>query len=148
MREDGWHENPSNLTGNSIKWLPKICAMYNTNCLFPECLNEHRGQKENYGRPFVSNQKFMRRICKTAGVKHFGFHATRHLSSSILHKLGYGVRDIQPILRHKSPRTTELYLQRLGLEDVRKTPENLPISSKKTEVMAFNEMLGTGKSGV
>jgi hypothetical protein len=35
-----------------------------------------------------------------------------------------------------------------GLEDVRKTLENLPISSKKAEVIAFDEMLGTGKSGV
>ncbi len=112
------------------------------------CLNEHPGQKENYGHPFISNQKFMRRICKKAGVEPFGFHAIRHLSSSILHRLGYGVRDIQPILRHKSPRTTELYLRRLGLEDVRETLESLPVSSIKAEILAFDKMLGNGQSGV
>jgi integrase len=104
------------------------------------CLNEHPGQKKNYGRPFVNNQKFMRRICKKANVKHFGFHAIRHLSSSILYALGYRVRDIQPILRHKSPRTTELYLGRLGLENVRETLENLPVSPDKAKVIAFDRM--------
>jgi integrase len=111
------------------------------------CLNEHPGQKSNYGRPFVSNQKFMRRICEKASVKHFGFHAIRHLSSTILHGLGYRVREIQPILRHKSPRTTELYLRRLGLEDIRETLENLPVSSKKAEVIEFDKTLDTGESG-
>jgi hypothetical protein len=36
----------------------------------------------------------------------------------------------------------------LGLEYLRKTLENLPISSKKAEVIAFDKMHGTGKSGV
>jgi integrase len=110
------------------------------------CLNEHPGQKNNYGRPFVSNQKFMRRICKKAGVKHFGFHAIRHLSSTILYGLGYRVRDIQPILRHKSPRTTELYLGKLGLDDVRETLDNLPASSKKAEVVEFEHWFGSNGS--
>ena len=89
----------------------------------------------------------MRRICKKVGVKHFEFHAIRHLSSTILHGLGYTVREIQPILRHKSPRTTELYLRRLGLEDVRETLESLPISSKKAEVVEFDKTFDTGESG-
>ncbi len=111
------------------------------------CLNEHPGQKENYGQPFVSNQKFMRRMCNMAGVKHFGFHAIRHLSASILHKLGYSVAAVQPILRHKSPRTTELYLRSIGIEDVRKALENLssPCDRITAEAIAFDKFFGIGK---
>ncbi len=107
-------------------------------------LNEHPGQKENYGCPFVSNQKLMRRLCKKAGVAQFGFHAIRHLSSSILYELGYQVREIQPILRHKSPRTTELYLKRLGLDDVRKTLESLPVSSGDAEIITIERTTTVG----
>jgi len=38
-------------------------------------------------------------------------------------------------------------LRRLGLEDVRETLENLPVSSKKAEVIEFDKTLDTGKSG-
>ena len=61
--------------------------------------------------------------------------------------LGYAVREIQPILRHNSPRTKELYLRGLSLEDVRETLENLPTSSKKAEVIEFDKTLDTGESG-
>jgi integrase len=87
------------------------------------CLNEHQGQRENYGHPFVSNQKFMKRICGIAGVKHFGFHAIRHLTASILYHQGEPVANIQAILRHKSPKTTEYYLKSIGLERVRRSEE-------------------------
>jgi integrase len=67
----------------------------------------------------------MKRLCDKAGVKRFGFHAIRHLSASILHKLGYEVAVIQLILRHKSPGTTERYLRSIGLERVRDALEDL-----------------------
>lgn len=110
-------------------------------------LNEHPGQKSNYGRPFVSNQKLMKRLCKKAGVKPFGFHAIRHLTSSILYKLGYKIKDIQPILRHKSPRTTELYLGTLGMDCLRDTLENLPTSPKKAEVIVLDRLSGNDERG-
>ena len=130
----------------SLRWWWENRPIKDTTHVFL-CLNEHPGQKENYGQPFVSNQKFMRRMCNMAGVKHFGFHAIRHLSASILHKLGYAVAAIQPILRHKSPRTTELYLRSIGIEDVREALENLssPFDKEKAEVIAFDKFFGTGK---
>ena len=86
-------------------------------------------------------------MCNKAGVKHFGFHAIRHLSASILHKLGYAVAAIQPILRHKSPRTTELYLRSIGIEGVREALENLssPFDKITAEVIAFDKFFGTEK---
>jgi integrase len=51
--------------------------------------------REHYGKPFMYRLQFMRRICDKAGVKRFGFHAIRHLSASILYKLGYRVATIQ-----------------------------------------------------
>ena len=35
-------------------------------------------------------------------------------------------------------------MRRLGLEDVRRTLESLPVSHKKAEVVAFDKMLGNG----
>jgi len=40
-----------------------------------------------------------------------------------------------------------LYLQRLGLKDVRETLENLPVSSRKAKVIAFDKKPDAGKSG-
>jgi integrase len=64
-----------------------------------------------------------------------GFHAIRHLSASILFKLGYELGVIQAILRHKSPGTTERYLRSIGLERVRDALEDL--SQGKGKVVEF-----------
>ncbi len=108
------------------------------------CLNEHPGQKENYGKPFVYNQKMMPRLCRMAGVKPFGFHAIRHLTASILYKRGYEVGAIQAILRHKRAGTTERYLRSIGMERVRDVLEDL--KPEKAEVVPFNRSLG-GRGG-
>ena len=55
----------------------------------------------------------------------FRFHAIRHLTASILYRLGQPVSVIQAILRHKSPNTTALYLKSLGLEETRGALESL-----------------------
>lgn len=71
------------------------------------------------GKPFITRQHWMKDICAQAGVPFFGYHAIRHLSATILFKAGYKLAVIQRILRHKSPSTTERYLQRLGLLDIK-----------------------------
>ncbi len=55
----------------------------------------------------------MEGLCKRAGVRHFGFHAIRHLTASILAQAGTPSITIQGILRHKKITTTEKYLHRL-----------------------------------
>ena len=99
------------------------------------CLDEKPVSRDYYGEPFRYRVHFMRRLCKRAKVKAFGFHAIRHLSASILYKLGYDIRTIQTILRHRSSKTTERYLKSLGLEDVREALEDL--SHRRSRVLEF-----------
>ena len=67
----------------------------------------------------------MKQLCERAKVKPFGFHAIRHLTASILYKMGQPVSVIQAILRHKSPNTAAIYLRTLGLEETRGALEDL-----------------------
>ena len=53
-----------------------------------------------------------------ANVTYFGLHAIRHFSAATLYRAGYNVWFIQRILRHKNPRTTEIYLESLGLTEL------------------------------
>ncbi len=78
-----------------------------------------------YGKPYKERMQFMRRLCARAGVRPFGFHAIRHLTATILYRLGQPVSVIQRILRHKSPTTTTIYLHTLGLEETRNALEDL-----------------------
>jgi len=86
------------------------------------------------GDRYNSHPKLMRGICRRAGVRYFGFHTIRHFVASLLtDREKVGTPTISKLLRHKSLRTTELYLQKVEdnlLETVRKldlekTPHNL-----------------------
>lgn len=99
------------------------------------CLEENQVSLEHYGKPFKHRQKFMQKICEKAGVKHFGFHAIRHLSASTLYRLGCDHAIIQAVLRHKLPTTTNRYLRTLGCEDMRGALEN--ISNNAGRVIEF-----------
>jgi integrase len=99
------------------------------------CLDEKECNRESFAKPFLYRQHFMKKICEKAKVKRFGFHAIRHLTASILYRLGYEVAVIQAILRHKSPSTTERYLKSIGLERVREVLEDL--SREKVKVLEF-----------
>lgn len=103
--------------------LHRHCAKSKSFCVFV-------GKK---GNGYVERGGFMRDACKRAGVKHFGFHAIRHLTATTLYHSGCDVATIQAILRHKSPNTTERYLKTLGLEKVKKALDKLP------RIIKFNE---------
>lgn len=68
------------------------------------------------GGPFKYRQHLLRRLCRKAGVKKFGFHSIRHLSASILAHHGVDIPTIQSILRHKNIYTTSRYLHTLGIK--------------------------------
>lgn len=88
------------------------------------CLDQYSFCGEYFGRPFKHRQHLMAKLCEKAKVKHFGFHAIRHLTASILYKKGYAVSVIQAILRHRNPNTTTRYLRTLGVEDTRSALED------------------------
>jgi len=56
-------------------------------------------------------QHFIRRICKKAKVKPFGFHAIRHLAATVQYHKGQGLNWLQAFLRYKNATTTEKYLK-------------------------------------
>ncbi|MBI5557487.1 MAG: site-specific integrase [Deltaproteobacteria bacterium] len=66
------------------------------------------------GFPYIARFQWMRRLCDKAGVKRFGIHSIRHLSSSLLARSNVAMIDIQSILRHKNLATTERYIKRIN----------------------------------
>lgn len=89
------------------------------------CEDDYNFCNEYYGKPFKGRRHFMKRCCEKVGVKPFGFHAIRHLTATILYKMGKPVSVIQNLLRHKHATTTNRYLGSLGLEDTRTHLEDL-----------------------
>lgn len=62
-------------------------------------------------------QHWLKRICRKAGVKPFGFHGIRHLFASILAARNVPLIEIQYMLRHTSLATTQRYIHRLKKEN-------------------------------
>ena len=106
------------------EWLPMSDDLYNSlwwlwnNRKFkksPYVFVDYRPGHPHHGQPFKSRQKFMRGLCKRAGVKPFGFHALRRYVASVLadtHK--QSSKTIQRVLRHKNVTTTERYIQNIN----------------------------------
>ena len=60
---------------------------------------------------YLRRPKFMRSLCKKAGIPHYGFHPVRHFVATYLHdimKIPTGV--LSGLLGHENKRTTEIYL--------------------------------------
>jgi len=57
----------------------------------------------------------VQKLCRKAHVAEFGYHGIRHMVATKLYKEGHSVAQIQQLLRHESPQTTEIYLRSLGL---------------------------------
>lgn len=55
--------------------------------------------------------QFIKNLCRKAKVKPFMYHALRHYGASKLSNAGVALTDIQAILGHQRPTTTDEYLQ-------------------------------------
>lgn len=80
------------------------------------CLDDSPSPNHNPGGRFLYRQHVMRKLCKRAEVRPFGFHSIRHLRAVMLYKGGALVHEIQKWLRHESASTTERYLKSLGCD--------------------------------
>jgi len=116
-KESDWLPMTSELRQALLNWWEKR-PVKETKHVFV-CIGGNLLDEKYYGKPFITRKSFMKRLCKKAGVKHFGFHSIRHLTATILYHKGYNVSVIQSILRHKSPTTTNRYLRTLGLKDTK-----------------------------
>jgi integrase len=132
--EFDWVPITRELKGHLLNWIEvKLGLKIKSESVFV-CMENTPFCADYYGQPFTVRQHFMKKVCKRAGVKPFGFHAIRHFTASYLYGSGQSVSVIQQILRHKSPNTTTRYLRKLGLETdgVRNALESL---GKKAEVI-------------
>jgi integrase len=76
------------------------------------------------GQAFTQRHKFLRGICRRAGVREIHFHDLRRHAATKLAQRGVAMKSIQRILGHKNLATTERYLGRSN-EDLRATMELL-----------------------
>jgi integrase len=63
--------------------------------------------------PYFYRSKFLRTLCKKAGVKYFSFHALRDFGASKLDNMGVALTDLRDLLGHSRSTTTDEYLQSL-----------------------------------
>jgi integrase len=77
------------------------------------------------GSRYTQRSRLMKKICRQAGVKYFGFHAIRHFGASLLaDREKVSLPTISRLLRHTNLRTTEKYLQKVD-PNLRETMERL-----------------------
>lgn len=116
QKQGDWLPMTSELKELLVGWLKtKMELGIRSNHVFVNC-DPNPVCADLFGRPFVSRQRFLPRLCGKLKIKPFNYHAIRHFSASYLYLKGYPVWIIQAVLRHKSPNTTIRYLRRLGLE--------------------------------
>jgi integrase len=73
-------------------------------------------------------------LCEAAGVKPFGYHGIRHMVAVKLYRAGHAVSEIQQLLCHESPGTTEIYLRSLGVyQTTEKVVETLFVNKKVSQ---------------
>ena len=78
----------------------------------------------HYGKRYSERRRFMRGLCKRAGIKPFGFHALRRFVASVLADSGRSTNTIRRVLRHKNVSTTERYIQNIN-DDLKETMQAL-----------------------
>jgi integrase len=64
--------------------------------------------------PYQDRKKFMKTLCRKAGVRYFRFHPLRHSGASVMESNNVPIGSIQRILGHENRTTTEIYLHSIG----------------------------------
>jgi integrase len=102
----------------------------------------------HYGKPYKARRRFMAGLCKRAGVKQFGFHALRRFVASVLDSKNVPLKQIQLILGHSRPTTTDRYLdnlhqgQKVFMDRISEAliPETIPETKKGETVKTVNPL--------
>jgi len=63
---------------------------------------------------YIYRDKFLKTLCRKAGVQEFTYHALRHYAASAMAEAGVPTTAIQSVLGHENVSTTDIYLQSLG----------------------------------
>ena len=86
------------------------------------------------GKPIGYRSKFLKKACEKSKVKVFTYHNLRHYGASTLANAGIALTDIQLLLGHQRPTTTDIYLQSIrdSVKIAVKTLDSLRIPHKIT----------------
>lgn len=79
-----------------------------------------------YGQRFTARRKFMRGLCKRAGVKPMGFHSLRRFYASKLVEKGLDLETVRERMGHHAVSVTDRYIKRI--KDDKKT--NIAVAGK------------------
>jgi integrase len=103
-------------------------------------------RNNNYGNRFTTRRKFIKGLCKKAGIERegVGFHPIRRMFASLLaDKYKKSIPIIQKLLGHSSPTTTDRYIYNVS-EDVKNAVESLrfetPIPQEIPQKKGFNHV--------
>ncbi len=89
-----------------------------TGCQEYVFVNMNGSADSSYWQPYTQRRFWLPNLCRTAGVKEFGFHGIRHLCASILAAENVPLVDIQKHLRHRNLTTTQRYIHSLSKKGV------------------------------
>lgn len=82
-----------------------------------------------YGQPYQHRQRFLKTLCKRAGIEPFGYHALRRFVASLLDDQKVPLERIRRILGHEKVSTTDRYIKSIrGAGSMRETMNLLSIS--------------------
>ena len=88
--------------------------------------------------PYQDRKKFMKNLCKKAGVPYFRFHPLRHSGASVMDNNNVPIGSIQRILGHENRKTTEIYLHSIG-DSEKKAMQVFGRFSKKSHMNSHTE---------
>jgi integrase len=71
-------------------------------------------QNPRTGKEYDYRKGMLKSLCRKTRVSYFSFHCLRHLGASRLVKGGVALTDIQKLLGHQRPTTTDIYLHSIG----------------------------------
>jgi integrase len=92
---------------------------------------------------YIQKRYTMKKLCRKAGVKVFGFHAIRHHVASILADSGKAsLNQIQKMLRHRRTTTTDNYIKTLDPQ-LRQVANVLDEQAKVGEILKKGTLGGT-----
>lgn len=113
----------SDLTPRKIPLNETLAEVLKTTPKIGEYVFCYKASKKPYGY----RRKMLLRLCEKARVKVFGYHNLRHYGASTLANAGIPLTDIQALLGHARPTTTDIYLQSIrgGLKEAVKKLESL-----------------------
>ena len=79
-----------------------------------EYLFQNRDSRHpNYGGRYTARRRFMAGLCKTAKIKHMGFHSLRRYFASKLVQNRENLETVRELMGHSAVSTTDRYVYRL-----------------------------------